>query len=1130
MATSSRQSTIFGVNDWKTIYQTFSQASFQSYDYETLRKSFVDYLRTYYPETFNDYTESSEYIALLDVIAYMGQALAFRDDLNTRENFIDTAERRDSVIKLANLIGYNPKRNLSGQGYLKVTSVQTSESINDINGFNLSGISILWNDPANANWQEQFNSVINAALIGSQRVGRPGNSKSILGITTDEYSMQIPITALPVIPFSTIVQGSKMNFEAVSVTSLGKDYIYEISPKPQGKFNILYRNDNLGYGSANTGFFMYFKQGSLQNYDFTLAQKISNQLVDINIEGISEDDTWLYKINAVTGALTEWTQVDSVYATTDTTVSGAARTFFSVKSRFNDQVSYTFGDGVFGEIPIGTFRSYVRTGNAIQYTIDPSEMQGTSITISYVSKVGRTETLTIQLSLTEPVSNAQTRESLDNIKLRAPTKYYSQNRMVNGEDYNTFPNALYSSIIKSKSLNRSSIGVARNFDLLDPTGKYSSVNSFAQDGALYQVDTDRTTVFSLEQGANSIISFLTNRLLGILASTQMLQHYNAAYPRYLVNYNVTVGSTTVLNKPIWNKTSYSGTNVTGYFKLADAEEVTSPIPVGIYTSENLKYCTAGALLKFVPPAGYYFTDAGLVAGLATPSSKMYIWATVVNVVDDGYNGGEGNLSTGLGPVALSANIPTGALLETILPAFDNVLPNLLIQSAITRANINQSFSLVYDNSFTMNLPRWSITDYSETNYLVNFKSLGDGKYSVSSKALSYYFGSVKDTRFTYDRNKVIYDPLTGKLLYDTVKILKTNSLFGNNYSFADDINLAVIGQTVESDGYVDDYSIEVSSINPNNNGLANDPDFFKYVTGYTTASTNSSQFVFVRQVIDANLLNQYEIVPSTDVNYAFSSESKIALAKYDYPLGQVFFAYTDNKFFTTVQDDTSANIVNLASLTNYTALTGRQGLYFHYRHNSSNTTRINPGTTNIIDIYVVTSSYYTQYSNWIQDATNKLPEPAVPTIYELKQSYSKVDEYKMLSDTVLLNSVKFKPLFGSKASLELQATIKVIKNSNITASDSEIRIATINAMNTYFDISNWNFGDTFYFSELSAYLHSEIGDLISSAILVPNNSQLTFGDLYEIRSAPYEIFVNAAQATDIVVISSLTADQLKPNS
>lgn len=104
MATSSRQSSIFGTNDWKAIYKTFSQANFQSYDYETLRKSFIDYLRLYYPETFNDYVESSEFIALLDLMAFMGQSLAFRDDLNTRENFIDTAERRDSVIKLANLV------------------------------------------------------------------------------------------------------------------------------------------------------------------------------------------------------------------------------------------------------------------------------------------------------------------------------------------------------------------------------------------------------------------------------------------------------------------------------------------------------------------------------------------------------------------------------------------------------------------------------------------------------------------------------------------------------------------------------------------------------------------------------------------------------------------------------------------------------------------------------------------------------------------------------------------------------------------------------------------------------------------------------------------------------------------
>ena len=154
-----------------------------------------------------------------------------------------------------------------------------------------------------------------------------------------------------------------------------------------------------------------------------------------------------------------------------------------------------------------------------------------------------------------------------------------------------------------------------------------------------------------------------------------------------------------------------------------------------------------------------------------------------------------------------------------------------------------------------------------------------------------------------------------------------------------------------------------------------------------------------------------------------------------------------------------------------------------YRHNSNNTTRIDPSTTNIIDLYVVTQPYYTAYQNYIQDTTNTISEPNRPTISDLTTAYDQVQNYKMLSDSVVMNSVVFKPLFGPKAAPKLRATIKVIKNSTTNASDSEIRSAVLSNMNSYFDINNWNFGDTFYFSELSAYLHSNIGDLISSAVL-----------------------------------------------
>jgi hypothetical protein len=352
MARTTRQTVIFGVEDWKRIYETFREADFQSYDFETLRKSFVDYLRQYYPETFNDYIESSEFIALLDVIAFMGQAMAFRNDLNTRENYIDTAERRDSVVRLANLVGYTPKRNEEAQGFLKVFNVQTTENVIDFNGINLSNITINWNDPTNPNWREQFTAIINAALIDSQKVGRPGNRQTILNVVTDEYSINLVPGFLPIVSYNSTIDGVQMPFEAVSATSVGRDYVYEPSPNINSVFNILYRNDRMGFDSANTGYFFYFKQGVLTNQDFNLPEQISNQTVAINIEGVNNEDRWLFQLDNVGNTTDEWQYVDNVFAGAVEQIDPEQRKLFSVASRVNDQITLIFGDGVFSAIPV----------------------------------------------------------------------------------------------------------------------------------------------------------------------------------------------------------------------------------------------------------------------------------------------------------------------------------------------------------------------------------------------------------------------------------------------------------------------------------------------------------------------------------------------------------------------------------------------------------------------------------------------------------------------------------------------------------------------------------------------------------------------------------------------------------
>jgi len=1121
MATSSRQSALFGINDWKAIYQTFREADFRSYDFETLRKSFIDYLKVYYPETFNDYIESAEFIALLDVMAFMGQGLAFRNDLNTRENFIDTAERRDSVVKLANLVSYTPKRNLAGQGYLKVTSIQTTQNITDMNGFNLANLPILWNDPANPNWLEQYNTIVNASLINTQRVGRPGNSAQILGIKTDEYSISTPTNSLPIVPFSSTVDGTTMNFELVSVTSLNEDYVYEIPPAPTNIFNMLYRNDKLGYGSPNTGFFFYFKQGQLQTFDFNLAQQISNQVVDINIQGINNTDTWLYQTSSSNGIPSPWLEVENVYADAYLQTESSVRRIFAVISRFNDQVSYTFGDGVFSEIPVGTFRSYVRAGNALTYAIDPNEMQGISVTIPYVSRLGKIETLTISLELQSPVTTAQARESLANIKQRAPTRYYTQNRMVNGEDYNNFPYTLYSSIMKSKAINRSSVGVSRNLDLLDPTGKYSSTNSFANDGALYQDSTNGNVLLTITSSGN-IITFLTDTLATILAANQAKQYYTANYARYDVN--VASGDGIVY----WQGKTVDANSLTGYFYNTNGSS-NAPIPTGTYSTHNVKYITKGALLKFVAQPGYYFdTNNRLVAGIAGPSDITYIWTTVLNVVGDGYNNGEGAFANGTGPITLNSYVPSAAILTSILPSFNNSLSNPIIQECIIRMELQQSFSLVFNNSLTIAQDRWSISTYNASDYFVNLLSLGGNRYSVSYRSLAYYFGSVADTRFSYETNKLVYDPFSGKILQDFVSVLATNTQPGSNYPLAMNTIASIIGQTVSSDGYVNDYEVEVASIDVNDRTIISDPDFFNQVTGYTTGNVNVGIYVFFELVEDAVNLSRYQIIPSSTVSYQYATQSQIEVVKYEYVQGQLFYAYSENKFYTSKQDNTvTTPYYVLFEQPQYSMKPGRQGLAFQYKHNSNNTTRIDPATTNIIDLYVVTQSYFTEYQYWIQDSTNTIPEPNKPTINELNQAYGKLQDYKMISDSVILNSVVFKPLFGPKAAPALRATIKVIKASTTSASDSVIRSATLTAMNSYFSINTWNFGDTFYFSELSAYLHAQVGEFVSSVVLVPNDPTMSFGDLYEIKSSPYEIFANAATANDIVVIAALTPAELQ---
>lgn len=1126
MATTSRQTAIFGVEDWKRIFQTYREADFQSYDFETLRKSFVDYLRLYYPETFNDYIESSEFIALLDVMAFMGQSLAFRTDLNTRENYLDTAERRDSVVKLANLVSYTAKRNTEASGYLKVFSVSTTENLIDFNGINLANLTVNWADPTNLNWQEQFTTIINAALVNTQKFGNPGNRQTILGVDTQEYTINLVPGFLPVIPYTATVDTINMPFEVVNSTSAGADFVYEPPPLPNGQFNVLFRNDQQGFLSNNTGFFFLFKQGVLQNQDFNLAERIDNRAVQINIEGINNTDVWLYQLDNLGNVAGLWEKVQSVYAAAAEQSALGTRDIYSVASRTNDQITLNFGDGIFATIPVGTFRTYVRASNGLTYIINPVEMQSVSVPISYVSRTGQIETITFTCGITDPVTNAQARETIQEIKQRAPAQYYTQNRMVNGEDYTNFPFTQYNSILKSTAVNRASIGTSRYLDLVDGTGKYSSTNIFGSDGALYESNNLYAFQFSWLT-ANNISDAVINQIVPLTLRAGLQQFYYANYPRpNLLTLNYT-----------WNQSTSITNETTGYFKNSAG----NPVAVGGFTSDNGKYITEGSLVQFAAPTGYYFTaNNQLAVGTPTnPDEKLTIWASPTAVYLNGTAEGLGNLPSGIGPVVLNNFVPTGAIPVRVIPVFTTDVPTSLQQSVVEQIALNQNFGLGYNNltstwylitssnlatnaDFSLANAQSTSGTNQDASWLI--QATYDGAvYTVVSRSLEYYFGSELQTRFFFYTGDPIYDSRTGTVIQDYINVLKVNSQPDNPAPLGSDNILTIIDQPVLSDGLVDDFQVIVGFTRAPGDTTPINPDFFDDIVAPDVDSTQ--KYVFFRATVDFDNLQRFLLIESGIVNSDYATLTEIQEVRSEFTVGQVFYAYSENIFYTLGLD--SLGNTTLTVTNEYQAKVGRQNLYFQYRHNSPLTNRIDPGSTNIIDLYIVTNAYYTAYINWLQDTTGTVTEPTAPTIDDLNTAYQGLQNYKMISDNMILNTVDFQPLFGQKAEPALRATVKVIRSANSTASVSTIKNLVVANMNAYFNLDNWNFGDTFYFSELSAYIHQNIGDVVSSVVLVPLDPQKSFGDLYEIRSAPNQIFVNGATVNDVEVITALTSTNLQ---
>ena len=381
------------------------------------------------------------------------------------------------------------------------------------------------------------------------------------------------------------------------------------------------------------------------------------------------------------------------------------------------------------------------------------------------------------------------------------------------------------------------------------------------------------------------------------------------------------------------------------------------------------------------------------------------------------------------------------------------------------------------------------------------------------------FESESQNKFHFDSQEKIYDYKTGKSVKDTVTILKTNNLVSTSASIGYPIKWQVVNTITEADGFQDNRKVSVGFFDDDDDGVVDNPELFDIYVEPTLSQ--SQKYVFFEKYTSYDKIERFR--PYASTNFVVSeNETDINLTTTTYTDGQLFYFYDPSE---DVIKKYSSTTNTLSTTTDYIARKGRNSINFQYKHHAGQETRIDPSVSNIVDVYVLERTYDNLYRIWLQDGGSK---PTASTSDQLRINYSGIlNPLKSLSDQIIYHPVKYKILFGSNADESLQATFKVVKNQSVKTTDAIIKTRVIAAINEFFALDNWDFGDSFYFTELAAYVHAQLAPDLLTVVIVPNQSGQSFGSLFQINSAVDEIFISGATVNDVSIITALGANQLE---
>jgi hypothetical protein len=1063
---------------WEVAYSAFQQVNFNAFDFNSVKQSLLDYIKLYFPEDFNDYIESSEFVAILEMFAYILELFAYRLDLNAHENFITLAQRKDSVLRLAKLISYTASRNIPARGLTKLTSISTTETIFDSTGTNIANAKINWNDTNNSNWKEQFLLVLNRVLRQEFGSVSPTERVQVQDVLFEIY--QVDNNPIPngVIKYSANVSGNNIPMELVP-SDLNSNGPFERRPDNTSSFTILYGQDGLGDGSDTTGFFCFTKQGTLAKETTVFDGVTPNQTYDVSVDNINDTDVWLNNIdpdtdetidtgavpNAVSG---EWIEVDLANAQNIIFNTNTRREKYEIETLDNDQIRLIFGDGEFATVPSGTFDIWYRTSQNEDVIIPQNTVVNESSSFTYVDTNGNVQTLSFTFSLINSLQNSSPSETIDHIRRVAPSVYFTQDRMVNNRDYNVFL-LQDPTILKLRSINRTFAGDSKYIYWHDPSETYEHIKLFGCDAALY-VEPSETFV---EVRTSVIDNLIDSYIEPILSTTDFFTILTTrGVPIAQLRKRFTVPEREALFNvltDIVNGFAAEPIHIYYHPDLSEFQFQVSSSPGGNAVTPNPVTGNAVDLSQtlWAPSEGI------IVINFVSPDTWIVNWRRERIVVNSDTTK-FWNTNSGLSSIDY----------DSLNSVNDRII--------FLAANVNANRGDLFDEPQTFNILNQELTvDELRDIHRLNVLPADTNNDGISD-------------------NMSLSGILNGSTQYTTV---------------GTDLNLPTLM-------LVNDFDSGLNIIVGDQSG-----EMYTRIKGSPPLGSPPGDFILKYNGTPVDLgqvANQIEIV-----SFRTSSpvDTSVTLNWKDY----IYFEREDTSSDWEVIDPMTVTAIenwideigagspseypDNSETGLYRRLRGRTGFNFAWFHSADRFRLIDPAQTNIIDTFIITRGYYISILDWLNGQLTVEPQP--PTPLDLKTSYYNLLDNKMISDTLILHSGQIKLIIGSKAITELQAKLKIIRPITAKLTDNQTKTQIVEVVQTFFDINRWEFGETFYFTELAAAIHNSLKSEVDSVVLVPSSANHQFGDLFQVIAREDEIIQADIGVEDIAVIQSFTATNLR---